>query len=81
MGVAGGCHDVWCGLKGKALAGHLHGLDAGWIEVLDEQPCERLDSTEGNVSLTSVQGPTLHVDDDLVQSESLHFVDGTHPGQ
>ena len=89
VGVAGGCHDVWCGWKGKALASQpfhfcnncLPGLDAGWIEVLDEQPCERLDSTEGDISLTGVQGPTFHVKDDIVQSESLHFVDGTRPGQ
>ena len=80
---------MWCGWKGKALVAQpfhfckdcLPGLDAGQIEVLDEQPCERLDSTEGDVSLTGVAGWTLHVDDDLVQSESLHFVDGTRPGQ
>ena len=40
-----------------------------------------MNSPVRDVSLTGVQGPTLHVDDDLVQSESLHFVDGTRPGQ
>ena len=48
VGVAGDCHDAGCGWNGKALGCQslhfcndwLPGLDAGRIEILDEQPCE-----------------------------------------
>lgn len=56
-------------------------FDAGWVKVLDKEAILRLHTTSHNIGLTCIECSPLYIHNNLVQSQTLHFVDGGCPGK